>query len=98
MARDRLVDIKPPASQAARERDVAIRSVREQLMQFMERKLVKERGKELRSLGPDVACMVEGLADCMAMIHFDLMRAVANRDPDSHEPKLSIVREPERNR
>jgi hypothetical protein len=34
----------------------------------------------------------------MAMIHFDLMRALANRDPGPHEPKLSVVREPERNR
>ncbi len=98
MARDPLVETKPAASQASRERDVAIRNVRDQLMQFMERKLVKERGRGLRSLGPDVACMVEGLAESMAMIHFDVMRALADRDPGSREPKLSVVREPERNR
>jgi hypothetical protein len=62
MAKDRVVGIKPPLSQAARDRDVAIRNVRDQLMQFMERKLAKERGRDLRSLGPDVACIVEGLA------------------------------------
>jgi hypothetical protein len=98
MARDRVVEMKPPASEAARERDVAIRNIRDQLMQFMERKLVNERGRELRSLGPDVACVVEGLAESMAMIHFDFMRALANRDPDAPEPKLGVVRDPEPNR
>ena len=87
--------MKPPASEAARERDVAIRNIRDQLMQFMERKLAKERGRDLRSLGPDVACIVEGLAESMAIVHFDVMRALANKDPGSRERKLSIVREPE---
>ncbi len=67
-------------------------------MQFMERKLAKERGRELRSLGPDVACIVEGLAESMAIIHFDVMRALASGDSGPPERKLSIVREPERNK
>ena len=98
MAKDRVVDIKPAGSQAARERDVAIRNIRDQLMQFMQNKLAKERGRELRSLGPDVACLVEGLAESMAIIHFDVMRALGNGDAGSHERKLSVVRDPERNK
>jgi hypothetical protein len=41
---------------------------------------------------------VEGLAESMAMIHVDFMRALANRGPESPEPKLSVVRDPERKR
>jgi len=95
MSKDRVGDVSP-GSEASRERDAAIRNVRDQLMQFMEGKLMKERRRELKSLGPDVACMVEGLAESMAMIHFDFMRALGNRATDASAPKLALVREPER--
>jgi hypothetical protein len=95
MPKDRVVEVKAAAAQAARERDVAIRNVRDQLMKFMETKLQKERRKKLRALGPDVLCMVEGLAESMAIVHFDVMRALGGGSVPP-EPKLSIVREPDR--
>jgi hypothetical protein len=99
MAKDRTGGTKP-GSEASRDRDIAIRNVRDQLMQFIERKLENERGKAIKSLGPDVACMVEGLVESMAIVHFDFMRALANQtsgapQPDP-EPKLTLVRAPDR--
>jgi hypothetical protein len=47
MAKDRVVDIKPQAAQATRERDLVIRVVRDELIQFMARKFMKERHRDL---------------------------------------------------
>jgi hypothetical protein len=97
MAKDRVVDIKP-VSQATRDRDLVIRTVRDELLQFMKRKFAKERGKDLDKLGADVACMVEALAEGMAVLHVDVIRSLANGDTDSYERKVALAREAELNK
>ncbi len=91
MSKDRVVEIKP-VPQATRDRDLVIRTVRDELMQFMRRKLASERGRDLKALGPDVACMVEALAEGMAVLHVDVIRSMANGDLNTYERKLDIAR------
>jgi hypothetical protein len=94
MAKDRVVEMK--ATQATRERDLVIRSVRDELVQFMSRKFAKERGgRDLSKLGPDVACMVEALAEGMAILHVDVIRSLASGDQDSYARKLAMALERE---
>ncbi len=85
--------MNPLAAQAMRDRDLVIRGVRDELVQFMARKFSKERGKELSSLGQEVACMVEALAEGMALLHVDVIRSIANDDKTSYERKLTMLRE-----
>jgi hypothetical protein len=93
MAKDRVVEMK--ATQATRERDLVIRSVRDELVQFMGRKFAKDRGRELEKLGPDVACMVQALAEGMAILHVDVIRSLATGDQESYERKLAMALERE---
>jgi NAD-dependent oxidoreductase involved in siderophore biosynthesis len=93
MSKDRVVEMK--ATQATRERDLVIRSVRDELVQFMSRKFAKERGRELEKLGPDVFCMVQALAEGMAILHVDVIRSLANGDQGSYERKLAMALERE---
>jgi hypothetical protein len=93
MAKDRVVEMNPHASQATRERDLVIRSVRDELIQFMARKFMKERHRDLGQLGPDVSCMVESLAEAMAVLHVDVIRSMSSGDTGSYERKLAIARE-----
>ncbi|HEX4448874.1 MAG TPA: hypothetical protein VH044_19170 [Polyangiaceae bacterium] len=93
MAKDRVVDIKPQAAQATRERDLVIRVVRDELIQFMARKFMKERHRDLGQLGPDVSCMVESLAEAMAVLHVDLLRSLAAGDTGAYERKVELARE-----
>jgi hypothetical protein len=95
MPKDRVVDIKP-VSQATRDRDLVIRTVRDELIQFMRRKFASERGRELKTLGPDVACMVEALAEGMAVLHVDVIRSMASGDVNVYERKLDIARAKEK--
>jgi hypothetical protein len=78
--------------QASRERDRLIRGVRDQLLQFVEQKFAKERGRSLRDLGPDVACVIEGLADAMAMLHIDAVRPQPKGDGTILQ-KLGLVKD-----
>ena len=91
MAKDRVVEMK--ATQATRERDLVIRSVRDELVQFMSRKFAKERGRELEKLGPDVFCMVQALAEGMAILHVDVIRSLSSGDQQSYERKLAMALE-----
>ncbi len=91
MSKDRVVDIKP-VSQATRDRDLVIRTVRDELIQFMRRKFLSERGRDLKSLGPDVLYMVEALAEGMAVLHVDVIRSMASGDLGGYERKLDIAR------
>jgi hypothetical protein len=93
MAKDRVVEMK--STTATRERDLVIRTVRDELVQFMARKFAKERGRDLAKLGPDVACMVESLAEGMAILHVDVLRSLASGDQDSYERKLALALERE---
>jgi hypothetical protein len=90
---DRVVEMKQ--TQATRERDLVIRSVRDELVQFMGRKFAKERGKPLEKMGADVNCMVEALAEGMAVLHVDVIRSIANGDHDSYERKVALALEKE---
>jgi hypothetical protein len=91
MSKDRVVDIKP-ISQATRDRDLVIRTVRDELVQFMRRKFAAERGRDLKALGPDVGYMVETLAEAMAVLHVDVIRSIAEGDVGGYERKLAIAR------
>jgi len=84
--------MKPVVSQANRDRDLVIRAVRDELLVFMGRKFAKERGRELRTLGPDVLCMVEALAEGMAVLHVDVIRSMAQGDQGAYERKVEIAR------
>jgi hypothetical protein len=92
MAKNRVVEMKPAVSQATRDRDLVIRSVRDELLVFMGRKLATERAKDLRALGPDVACMVGALAEAMAVLHVDAIRSLAYGDVGSYERKVELAR------
>jgi hypothetical protein len=91
MSKDRVVEIKP-ISQATRDRDLVIRTVRDELVQFMRRKFASERGRDLKALGPDVGSMVESLAEAMAVLHVDVIRSIAEGDLSGYERKLEIAR------
>ena len=95
MSKDRVVNIKP-VSQATRDRDLVIRTVRDELIQFMRRKFASERGRDLQALGPDVGCMVEALAEGMAVLHVDVLRSMASGDVGAYERKLDIARATEK--
>jgi hypothetical protein len=92
---DRVVAMNPAASQATRDRDLVIRTVRDELMHFMGRKFKKERGRELKALNGDVLCMVEALAEGMAVLHVDVIRSIANGDAGGYERKVELAREAE---
>jgi hypothetical protein len=92
MSKDRVVPINPVGSQATRDRDLVIRTVRDELIQFMGRKFAAERGRELKALGPDVLCMVSALAEGMAVLHVDAIRSMGNGDVGSYERKLEMAR------
>ncbi len=89
---DRVVAMNPAASQATRDRDLVIRTVRDELMHFMGRKFKRERGRELKAQNADVQCMVEALAEGMAVLHVDVIRSLANGDTGGWERKLEIAR------
>jgi hypothetical protein len=91
MSKDRVVEMKP-VSQATRDRDLVIRTVRDELIQFMRRKFASERGRDIKTLGPDVGCMVEALAEGMAVLHVDVIRSMASGDVNAFERKLEIAR------
>jgi hypothetical protein len=93
MAKDRVVEMK--ATQATRERDLVIRTVRDELVQFMAGRFAKQRGRDLAKLGPDVVCMVEALAEGMALLHVDVLRSLASGDQGSYERKLAMALERE---
>ena len=95
MSKDRVVVMRPVVSQATRDRDLVIRTVRDELLAFMGRKFVKERGRPLAKLGPDVNCMIAALAESMAVLHVDAIRSMANGDVGGYERKLAIARERE---
>jgi hypothetical protein len=90
------VPINPAASQATRDRDLVIRTVRDELLAFMGQKLAKERKREIKSLGPDVACMIEALAEAMALLHVDVIRSMSHGDVGLYERKIELARERER--
>jgi hypothetical protein len=92
MSKDRVVMMKPVGSQATRDRDLVIRTVRDELIAFMSRKFASERGKDLAKLGPDVACMVSALAEGMAVLHVDAIRSLANGDVGAYERKVELAR------
>ena len=92
MSKDRVVEMNPGASQGTRDRDLVIRCVKDELLAFMARKFLTERGRPLKHLGPEVACMVEGLAEGMAILHVDAIRSAANGDMGAYERKLAIAR------
>jgi hypothetical protein len=94
---DRVVVMNPAASQATHDRDLVIRTVRDELMQFMGRKFKRERGRELKALNADVLCMVEALAEGMAVLHVDVVRSLANGDTGGYARKLELAREAEQN-
>lgn len=91
MSKDRVVELKP-LSQATQDRDLVIRTVRDELVQFMRRKFAAERGRDLTTLGPDVGSMVETLAEAMAVLHVDVIRSMAQGDLGGYERKLAIAR------
>jgi hypothetical protein len=93
---DKPIPLKPPVSQATRDRDLVIRCVRDELIAFVGRKLEHERGKKLKGLGADVNCMLEGLAEAMAVLHVDAIRSLSDGDRDAFQRKLDIARARER--
>jgi hypothetical protein len=75
-----------------RDRDLVIRSVRDELVLFMGRKLEKERKKKLQSLPADVMCVLESLAEAMAVLHVDVLRSFAAGDLDAYSRKVNLAR------
>ena len=89
---DRVVMMNPAAAQGTQDRDLVIRAVRDELMQFMGRKLKRERGRELKGLNGDVLCMVEALAEGMALLHVDAIRSLASGDTGGYARKIELAR------
>jgi hypothetical protein len=89
---DRVVMMNPAAAQGTQDRDLVIRAVRDELMQFMGRKLKRERGRELKGLNGDVLCMVEALAEGMALLHVDVIRSLASGDTGGYARKIELAR------
>jgi hypothetical protein len=75
-----------------RDRDLVIRSVRDELLLFMGRKLEKERKKKLRSMPADVLCVLESLAEAMAVLHVDVLRSLQAGDRDAYTRKVNLAR------
>jgi hypothetical protein len=73
--------------------------VRDELVAFIGRKFEAERGKKLKNLGPDVACVMESLAEAMAVLHVDVLRSLADGGgTDAYERKLELAKSMERGR
>jgi hypothetical protein len=81
-----------PQAQATRDRDLVIRCVRDDLLVFVTRKFEKERGKNVASLGPEVAALVEGLAEAMAVLHVDALLSIAEGRTDAYQRKVEIAK------
>jgi hypothetical protein len=79
-------------SRATRDRDLVIQTVRDELIQFMARKFASVRGKDFKKMGADVVCMVETLAEAMAVLHVDAIRSLSDGDTGSYERKLALAR------
>jgi hypothetical protein len=89
---DNPIPLKPQASQATRDRDLVVRTIRDELVAFVRRKFAAERKKDLAKLGPDVNAALEALAEAMALLHVDAIRSIADGDRDVYQRKLAMAK------